>query len=72
VDFYLSENNYISTGDFKLGSYNISGINSNSSSSLLHKSFYLLDASKLPFSIKGSKTYYIGAIVETLVIQTII
>lgn len=65
VDFYLSNNNYISTGDKKIGSYTIDSLKGLSSTGKLNTSFILPSGVDKFWSTKGNGTYYIGAIVDS-------
>ncbi len=64
LDFYISTNDFISTGDYKLGTYGIdSGLAGKSDTGLLSNRFKLPDASD-PFWKNGAGTYYVGVIID--------
>lgn len=65
VDIYASANEYISDGDYKLGSYEVASLAANSDTGEILQS-YDLPAEDAPFWLtQGEGTYYIGAIVDS-------
>lgn len=67
VSFYISDNQYISNNDFKLGSYELteglaSGI---STTELITQSLTLPDLTAEFWRAPGNGTYYIGAIIDS-------
>jgi hypothetical protein len=65
VDFYLSSNSRISTGDKLLGSYIIDSLDGFNSTGKFSKSFVLPSTSDEFWLEKGDGTYYIGAVVDS-------
>jgi subtilase family serine protease len=64
VDFYISTNDYISGGDYKLGSYGIDGgLTGNSDTGLLSNRFQLPGAEDAFWQGSGG-TYYVGMIID--------
>jgi subtilase family serine protease len=64
VDFYISTNDFISEGDYKLGSYGLeNGLTGNSDTGLLSNRFELPGAED-DFWKGGGGTYYVGMIID--------
>jgi subtilase family serine protease len=64
VDFYISTNDFISEGDYKLGSYGIDdGLTGKSDTGLLSNRFQLPGADD-DFWKDGAGTYYVGMIID--------
>jgi subtilase family serine protease len=64
IDFYISTNDFISTGDYKLGSYGLdNGLSGNSDTGLLSNRFELPNADD-PFWEGGGGTYFVGMIID--------
>ncbi|CAL1125489.1 unnamed protein product [Cladocopium goreaui] len=62
VNVLLSRDNQIGAGDFVLGTVNISGLERNSDSDLITRTFTLPNVNHPIWSINGSGNYYIGVL----------
>lgn len=62
VNVLLSRDNQIGAGDFVLGTVNISGLDRNSDSNLITRTFKLPDVNHPIWSTNGSGNYFIGAL----------
>lgn len=62
VNFYISKNNFISSADYYLGSYEVTSLGANSETGILTANFTLPTSSDSFWEGKGN--YYIGMIVD--------
>jgi len=63
IDFYISQNNWISANDKFLGSYNINSLSSFSDTGTINQTFSLPDVND-SFWNNGDGTYYIGMLID--------
>lgn len=63
IEFYISDNNYISTDDFKIGSYNVAG-DFAASTGTVNQSLEIPDITSGLWNTKGNGTYHVGAIID--------
>ncbi len=64
VDFYISNNEYISTNDLKLGSVDIAGLAGESTTDLLEATYQLPDADSEIWD-GLDETYYVGMLIDS-------
>ncbi|HHP7232374.1 MAG TPA: CARDB domain-containing protein, partial [Xenococcaceae cyanobacterium] len=66
VEFYISDNEYISTNDFRLGAYDFTAgfTEGLSSSEVINLAFDLPDATERFWTFQGNGTYHVGAIID--------